>query len=294
MQPRSPRKWLVSGPPLAYLLFFFAAPLAIMALASFRAPGDFGGLAPLVLHDEGGTQLNVTAEAYAVLFSDFLYAWLFLKSLGYAALATGLCLAAGYPLALLIARSPRRYRDILVLLVILPFWSNFLIRVYAWMTILGPQSFVMRALNGALGLAGLEPVSLLYTPAAVVITLVYVHLPFMVLPLYANLEKHDPALLDAAQDLGAGAWQRFWRVTFPLSLPGVYAGSALVFIPAVGIFAIPDLVGGTGGIMIGNVIKQQFLDTRDWPFGAALSLVLMAGALAASGLAAAAGRGARA
>lgn len=294
MQPRSPRKWLVSGPPLAYLLFFFAAPLAIMALASFRAPGDFGGLAPLVLHDEGGTRLNVTAEAYAVLFSDFLYAWLFLKSLGYAALATGLCLAAGYPLALLIARSPRRYRDILVLLVILPFWSNFLIRVYAWMTILGPQSFVMRALNGALGLAGLEPVSLLYTPAAVVITLVYVHLPFMVLPLYANLEKHDPALLDAAQDLGAGAWQRFWRVTFPLSLPGVYAGSALVFIPAFGIFAIPDLVGGTGGIMIGNVIKQQFLDTRDWPFGAALSLVLMAGALAASGLAAAAGRGARA
>ena len=162
------------------------------------------------------------------------------------------------------------------------------------MTILGPQSFVMRALNGALGLVGLEPVSLLYTPAAVVITLVYVHLPFMVLPLYANLEKHDPALLDAAQDLGASAWQRFWRVTFPLSLPGVYAGAALVFIPAFGIFAIPDLVGGTGGIMIGNVIKQQFLDTRDWPFGAALSLVLMAGALALSALAAASGRRARA
>jgi spermidine/putrescine transport system permease protein len=294
MQPRFPRKWLVGGPPLAYLLFFFAAPLAIMAFASWRVPGDFGGLAPLLLHDESGTHLNVTAEAYAVLFSDFLYGWLFLKSFGYAALATLLCLAAGYPLALLIARSPRKYRDVLVLFVILPFWSNFLIRVYAWMTILGPQSFAMRALNGALGLAGLEPVSLLYTPAAVVITLVYVHLPFMVLPLYANLEKHDPALLDAAQDLGAGAWQRFWRVTFPLSLPGVYAGAALVFIPAFGIFAIPDLVGGTGGIMIGNVIKQQFLDTRDWPFGAALSLVLMAGALAASALAAAPARGTRA
>jgi spermidine/putrescine transport system permease protein len=289
MPPRAPGKWLVGGPPLAYLVFFFAAPLAIMAFASWRVPGEFGGLAPLVLEN----RLNLTVEAYAVVFSDFLYGWLFLKSLGYALLATLLCLAVGYPLALLIARSPTKYRDILVLLVILPFWSNFLIRVYAWMTILGPQSFVMRALNGALGLAGLEPVSLLYTPAAVVITLVYVHLPFMVLPLYANLEKHDPALLDAAQDLGAGAWQRFWRVTFPLSLPGVYAGSALVFIPAFGIFAIPDLVGGTGGIMIGNVIKQQFLDTRDWPFGAALSLVLMAGALAASGLAAAAGRGAR-
>jgi spermidine/putrescine transport system permease protein len=285
MGPRL-RKWLVGGPPLAYLLFFFAAPLAFMALASLRAPGDFGGLAPLVLED----RLNLTTEAYRALSSDFLYGWLFLKSLGYAAAATLLCLAAGYPLALLIARSPRKYRDLLVLLVILPFWSNFLIRVYAWMTILGPQSFVMRALNGVLGLAGIEPVSLLYTPAAVVITLVYVHLPFMVLPLYANLEKHDPALLDAAQDLGAGAWQRFWRVTFPLSLPGVYAGAALVFIPAFGIFAIPDLVGGTGGIMIGNVIKQQFLDTRDWPFGAALSLALMGGAIALSGLAAALAR----
>lgn len=290
MQQPALRKWLVGGPPLAYLLFFFAAPLAIMVAASFRAPGDFGGLAPLVVENE----LNVTTEAYGVLFSDFLYARLFLKSLGYAALATGLCLAVGYPLALLIARSPRKYRDVLVLLVILPFWSNFLIRVYAWMTILGPQSFVMAALNGLLGLIGLGPVSLLYTPAAVVVTLVYVHLPFMVLPLYANLEKHDPALLDAAQDLGARAWQRFWRVTFPLSLPGVYAGAALVFIPAFGIFAIPDLVGGTSGIMIGNVIKQQFLDTRDWPFGAVLSLALMLSALALAALAAAFARRARA
>lgn len=284
------RKWLVGGPPLAYLLVLFAAPLAIMALASIRAPGDFGGLAPLVTEGE----LNVNADAYATLFSEFLYLGLFAKSLAYAALATLLCLAAGYPLALLIARSPRKHRDLLVLLVILPFWSNFLIRVYAWMTILGPQSFVMQALNGALALIGAEPVALLYTPAAVVITLVYVHLPFMVLPLYANLEKHDPALLDAAQDLGAGAWQRFWRVTFPLSLPGVYAGAALVFIPALGIFAIPDLIGGTGGIMIGNVIKQQFLDTRDWPFGAALSFVLMAAAIGVSGLAALLGRRTRA
>jgi spermidine/putrescine transport system permease protein len=286
------RKWLVGGPPLAYLLFFFATPLLIMVVASFRGPGDFGGLAPLLVHDESGTQLNLTTEAYERFFSDFLYTGLFLKSFGYAALATLLCLAAGYPLALLVARSPRKYRDILVLLVILPFWSNFLIRVYAWMMLLGPQSFVSTALNGLLGLAGLEPVSLLYTPTAVVVTLVYVHLPFIVLPLYANLEKHDPAMLDAAQDLGAGAWQRFWRVTFPLSLPGVYAGAALVFIPAVGIFAIPDLLGGTSGIMIGNVIKQQFLDTRDWPFGAALSVMLMLSALALAALAARFGRGA--
>jgi spermidine/putrescine transport system permease protein len=270
MRRNALHRWLVGGPPFAYLLFFFAAPLLIMVVASFRAPGDFGGLAPIFLQDESGMQLNLTTEAYEQFFSDLLYTQLFVKSLGYAALATLLCLLAGYPLALLVARSPRQQRDILLLLVILPFWSNFLIRVYAWMMIL--------------------PAALLYTPAAVVVTLVYVHLPFMVLPLYANLEKHDPALLDAAQDLGAGAWQRFWRVTFPLSLPGVYAGAALVFIPAFGIFAIPDLLGGTSGIMIGNVIKQQFLDTRDWPFGAVLSLVLMVVAVALAALAARFGR----
>ena len=173
-----------------------------------------------------------------------------------------------------------------MLLVILPFWSNFLIRVYAWIIILGPQSVFVGALNSVLELADLAPVRLLYTPVAVVIGMVYVHLPFMVLPLYANLEKHDPALLDAAQDLGAGAWHRFWRVTFPLSLPGVYAGAALVFIPAFGMFAIPDILGGTGGTMIGNVIKQQFLDSRDWPFGSVLSIVLTIAAVMMVGLAA--------
>ncbi|WP_162963076.1 ABC transporter permease, partial [Pseudomonas aeruginosa] len=125
-----------------------------------------------------------------------------------------------------------------------------------------------------LDLFGAQPISLMFTPFAVILCMVYVPLPFMILPLYANLEKHDPALLDAAQDLGAGRWQRFWRVTFPLSLPGVAAGAALVFIPVLGMFAIPDLVGGTDGIMIGNLIKSQFLDSRDWPFGSALSIAL--------------------
>jgi len=178
--------------------------------------------------------------------------------------------------------------------VILPFWSNFLIRVYAWMIILGPQSVFAGGLNAFLHMFGFGPVRLLFTPFAVVVGLVYVHLPFMVLPLYANLEKHDPALLDAAQDLGANGWQRFWRVTFPLSLPGVFAGAALVFIPAFGIFAIPDLLGGTSGIMIGNVIKQQFLDTRDWPFGSVLSMVLTVVAVGLAGLAAWYARRARA
>jgi spermidine/putrescine transport system permease protein len=279
-------KWLISGPPLVYLLVLFAIPALIMVVASFRYPGEFGGLAPLTVEDESGRHFDITFESYARFFSDWLYTQLFVKSLAYAALTTLLCLLIAYPLALLLARTPKGQRELLVLLVILPFWSNFLIRVYAWMIILGPNSVFVGALNAALGALTLGPVTLLYTPVAVVVGLVYVHLPFMVLPLYANLEKHDPTLLDAAQDLGANAWQRFWRVTFPLSLPGVFAGSALVFIPAFGIFAIPDILGGTGGIMIGNVIKQQFLDTRDWPFGSVLSMVLTVMAVGLAGLAA--------
>ena len=279
-------KWLIGGPPLAYLVVFFAIPVLIMVVASFRNPGEFGGLAPIFNEESGSRQLDLTTESYGRFFSDFLYTELFLKSFAYAAITTLVCLVIAYPLSMLIARSPKKHRDLLVLLVILPFWSNFLIRVYAWMIILGPQSVFVTVLNNVLGLFGLEPVSLLYTPFAVIVGLVYVHLPFMVLPLYANLEKHDPALLDAAQDLGANAWRRFWRVTFPLSLPGVYAGAVLVFIPALGIFAIPDILGGTEGIMIGNVIKQQFLDTRDWPFGSVLSMVLTVMAVGLAGLAA--------
>ncbi len=279
-------KWLISGPPLAYLLIFFAIPTLIMVVASFRDPGPYGGLAPLFTGEPGAAGVALTTDNYARFFTSFVYTGLFAKSLLYALITTAGCLLTAYPLALLIARSPKSQRDLLVLLVILPFWSNFLIRVYAWVIILGPQSVFVGAFNWAIGLAGLEPVRLLYTPAAVVIGLVYVHLPFMVLPLYANLEKHDPALLDAAQDLGAGAWQRFWRVTFPLSLPGVYAGAALVFIPAFGIFAIPDILGGTSGAMIGTVIKQQFLDSRDWPFGSVLSMVLTVVAVALAAVAA--------
>jgi spermidine/putrescine transport system permease protein len=279
-------RWLVSGPPLLYLLLFFAIPSLIMVLASFRSPGEFGGLAPL--YENGKVDLNL--DSYVRFFSDAIYAQIFLKSLWYALLTTLFCLAIAYPLAALISQSPRRYRDLLLLLVILPFWSNFLIRVYAWMIILGPNAALARTVNGVLAWFGHEPVQLLFSSFAVLVCLVYVHLPFMVLPLYANLEKHDQALLDAAQDLGANAWQRFWRITFPLSLPGVYAGAALVFIPALGIFAIPDILGGPGDSMIGNVIKQQFLETRDWPFGSVLSIVLTVAALALAGLAAWVGR----
>ena len=280
-------KWLVSGPPLAYLLVFFAVPTLIMVLASFRSPGEFGGLAPFV--DETG-KLDLNLESYARFIAEPVYAEVFAKSVGYALATTLLCLALAYPLATLIARSSKRYRDLLLLLVILPFWSNFLIRVYAWMIILGPQAGLARGVNGVLAAFGVEPVSLLFSGFAVLVCLVYVHLPFMVLPLYANLEKHDQALLDAAQDLGANAWNRFWRITFPLSLPGVYAGAALVFIPALGIFAIPDILGGPQDTLIGNLIKQQFLESRDWPFGSVLSIVLTLAALVLAGLAAWIGR----
>jgi len=281
-------KWLVSGPPLLYLLFFFAIPTLIMVLASFRTPGEFGGLTPLV-DETGAIDLNV--DSYARFLTESVYAQVFLKSVWYALLTTLSCLALAYPLAALIARSPKQYRNLLLLLVILPFWSNFLIRIYAWMIILGPQAALARGVNAVLGGLGQEPVPLLFSSFAVLVCLVYVHLPFMVLPLYANLEKHDQALLDAAQDLGASAWQRFWRITFPLSLPGVYAGAALVFIPALGMFAIPDILGGPDDSLIGNVIKQQFLETRDWPFGSVLSIVLTVAALLLAGLAAWVGRG---
>ncbi|GHD61460.1 ABC transporter permease [Jeongeupia chitinilytica] len=295
-------KWLISGPPLLYLLLFFAIPSAIMAFAAFRFPGDYGGLLPLmdVNPDTGKTELLINAanfrefltlENFARFFQEPVFFELFIKSFWYAGLTTVICLVLAYPLAWLIARSPKKHRDLLVLLVILPFWSNFLIRVYSWMIILGPQGYFARSINAVLGVIGVGPVQLLFSHFAVILVLVYVHLPFMVLPLYANLEKHDMNLLDAAQDLGANAWQRFWRITWPLSLPGVWAGAALVFIPALGMFAVPDLVGGTDGIMIGNLIKQQFLDSRDWPFGSVLSIMLTLAVLMLAGLATLIGRG---
>jgi spermidine/putrescine transport system permease protein len=278
-------KLLVGGPPLLFLLIFFVAPSIIMVLSSFRFPGEFGGLAPLAAPEgKAGGEFGFTAEAYQFLFSDVVYAEIFLKSFGIAMAATLICLVMAYPLALLIARSEKRYRNLLVLLVVLPFASNFLIRIYAWMIILGPESGFSHFVNAILGAFGIPPVTLLFSPFAVLVGMVYVHLPFMVLPLYTNLEKHDLSLLDAAQDLGATAWQRFWRVTWPLSLPGIYSGSALVFIPVLGMFDVPDILGGTGDILIGNLIKDQFLGTRDWPFGSALSIMLTLAVLSVAGL----------
>ena len=278
-------KWLVSGPPFAFLLLFFVVSGLIMVLASFRYPGEFGGLAPIIAADPSALH-GLTLETYGFFFSDLIYTEIFAKSFLVALATTLICLVMAYPLALLIARSPKKSRDFMVLLVILPFASNFLIRIYAWMILLGPQAALSQMVNGLLGMFGMVPVHLLFSLFAVLVAMVYVHLPFMVLPLYTNLEKHDPALLDAARDLGANAWQRFWRVTFPLSLPGIFSGSTLVFIPVLGMFAIPDILGGTGDMLIGNLIKEQFLGTRDWPFGSTLSIMLTITVLACVWLAA--------
>ncbi len=257
---------LVSGPPFVFLIAFFLVPALIMVVASVRYPGEFGALAPM-FGGKPGEETGFTLENYVIFFSDSIYAQIFVKSFGVAALTTLICLLMAYPVALLIARSPHQYRDLMVLLVVLPFASNFLVRIYAWMIILGPFD-------------------LLFSRFAVIVGMVYVHLPFMILPLYTNLEKHDPTLLDAAQDLGANRWQRFWRVTFPLSLPGVFAGSALVFIPVLGMFAIPEILGGKDDWLVGNLIKESFLGTRDWPFGSMLSLMLTIAVLAVAGAAA--------
>ena len=285
MKEKQLARLLVSGPPLLFLIVFFVAPSLIMILTSFRFPGEFGGLAPIMPPlEKAAGEHGFTSDAYQFFFSDFIYAEIFLKSFAVAFGTTLICLILAYPLAVLIARSRKHLRNLMVLLVILPFASNFLIRIYAWMIILGPESALSHFVNTVLGAFGIAPVTLLFSPFAVLVGMVYVHLPFMVLPLYTNLEKHDSSLLDAAQDLGANAWQRFWRVTWPLSLPGVFSGSALVFIPVLGMFAVPDILGGTGDILIGNLIKDQFLGTRDWPFGSALSIMLTLAVLSVAGL----------
>lgn len=210
-------KYVVSVPPFVFLLLF-VAPGIIMVLASFRYPGEFGGLAPLISVDPR-TLHGVTLETYRFFFSDFIYTEIFIKSILMACVTTLICLIIAYPLALLIARSPQKTRNMMVLLVILPFASNFLIRVYAWMIVLGPQSALSQLLNSVLHLFGIAPVHLLFSPFAVLVAMVYAHLPFMVLP---------------------------------LSLPGVFSGFALVFIPVLGIFVIPEILGGTGDMLIGN------------------------------------------
>ena len=278
-------KRVLSFLPTLYLVFLFLIPTLIMVLIAFRQPGDYGGVAPLITHENNITQINLNLDSFKFAFSNLLIWGIFLRSMVFSVLTTVCCLILGYPLAMLIARSNKKYRDILVLMVIIPFWSSFLVRVYAWMIILGPDSGVNHIINTIVTMFGFQPVNLLYSSFAVVICLIYINIPFMILPLYANLQKHDHNLIEASRDLGASRLQSFLKITLPLSLPGVIAGSALVFIPSIGMFVVPELVGNNNSLMIGNLIKQQFLQTLNWPLGSVTSIIMTSAVIGISLLA---------
>ncbi|WP_376789524.1 ABC transporter permease [Thermoflexus sp.] len=266
--PRARLPMLLILPGAFYLLTFFAFAVGIIAVISFLKRGPYGGIRWVFVLENYQRAL------------DPLYIQVILISLWMALVTTVLCLLIGYPVAYAMARAPARWRNALLILTMIPFWTNFLVRTLALM-------FVLRSdgpINGLLMALGLvqEPLSLLFTQNAVILGLVYGELPFMILPLYATLERFDFSLVEAAHDLGANEWHAFRRVIWPLTLPGVLAGSTLVFIPSVGAFITPDLLGGAKTIMIGNVIQYQFLTVRHWPFGSALSLILMAMVLAAT------------
>lgn len=212
-------------------------------------------------------------ENYATLFGDDIYWRSALSSLRIAAFSTLLLLVIGYPIAHAMARAPRRWRPLLVAAVILPFWTSFLIRVYAWTLILKPEGLLNHALLG-LGLVR-EPLQILNTEAAVLIGITYAYLPFMILPLYAALERLDPVLIEAAEDLGASPARAFWTVTVPLSLPGIAAGCLLCAIPVIGEFVIPDLLGGSETLMIGRQLWSEFFSNRDWPLAATVAILLL-------------------
>ena len=248
-------------PAAIILALFVAAPLAVVALYSFLTRGAYGGL---------GTPW--TTENWGRL-ADPIYLAILGRTFGIAAGTTAICALLGFPLALFISNAGAR-KNVYLNLIVLPFWTSFLVRTYAWMFLLRDTGLINSALAG-LGLIR-SPLPLLYNDGAVVLGLVYGHLPFMVLPLYATLERLDKSVLEASADLGAKPWATLFRVTLPLSAPGILAGSILVFIPALGAFLTPDLLGGGKTVMIGNVVQNQFTAARDWPFGSALSLALMA------------------
>ena len=250
--------------PFVWLAVFFLLPFAlVLAIALGSNAPD---LAPPI-------ELGVSLQNFALLFTDDLYVAAWLSSLRIAATATAITLLLGYPMAYAIARATPRWRSVLLMLVILPFWTSFLIRVYAWIGILANNGLLEQVLRWT-GLAQ-NPKTILGTEWAVQLGIVYAYLPFMVLPLYAALEKLDTSLLEAAADLGARPFAAFATVTLPLSLPGIVAGCLLVFIPAVGEFVIPDLLGGTGTLMIGKVLWDEFFTNADWPLAAAVAICLL-------------------
>ena len=254
------RRFLI-GLPFVWLGVFFLLPLAMVAAISFAESAD--AIPPF--------RLTWTLANYETLCSGCMR--VYVSSLALAALATALCLLVGYPVAFAIARAPGVWRQLLLFLVMLPFWTSFLIRVYAWIAILQPSGLINRLLLAA-GLIE-TPLPLLYNGFSVTLGLVYSYLPFMVLPLYGSLSRLDEHLVEAAADLGARPRRVFLNVILPLSLPGIAAGCLLVFIPAVGEFVIPDLLGGPGTLMIGKMLWQEFFDNVDWPAAAAIAMALV-------------------
>ncbi len=269
-----PARWALIALPYLWMLLFFAVPFAIVLKISFaKAAIAAPPYTSLIDWSEGGPSISLTLSNYAFLIRDSLYVSAYLSSLKIAAISTLLCLLVGYPIAYAIARMKPSTRNIAIMLVVLPSWTSFLIRVYAWIGILKNNGLLNNALIG-LGVID-QPMAILHTPLAVYIGIVYTYLPFMVLPLYANLVKLDDRLHEAAYDLGARPWTVFWRVTVPLSKAGIIAGSMLVMIPVVGEFVIPEMLGGSDTLMIGRVLWQEFFNNRDWPVASAVAIVML-------------------
>jgi putrescine transport system permease protein len=262
------------GAPFLWLALFFLLPLLIVIKISLAESTI--GIPPYMplLANHGGLELHATLANFALIAGDDLYLRAYLGSLGNAVLATVLCLLIGYPVAYAIARSQGVRRQVLLFLIMLPFWTSFLIRVYAWIAILEPNGLLNQALI-ALGFTA-APLPLLNNQFSVELGLVYSYLPFMILPLYGSLSKLDRSLIEAAADLGARPLQALLGVTLPLTLPGIAAGCLLVLIPAAGEFVIPDLLGGPDTLMIGKVLWDEFFNNRDWPVAAAVAVVLVA------------------
>ncbi|MGH7255021.1 MAG: ABC transporter permease [Nitrospirales bacterium] len=261
--PRSVRaaSWWLLSPAVVWLGAFFFIPLSVVLAISFASRGTYGGL-----------KWTVTLGNYAALL-DPLYLRIYGQSLLLATATTLCCLVLGFPLAYYMGRLSARWQWVWLVLILIPFWTNFLVRTYAWMFILRTEGLLNTVLSG-LGIVS-GPIEVLYTEAAVLLGLVYGYLPFMVLPLYAVLARVDPTLVEAAWDLYASGWAVFRRVILPLAKPGVIAGCLLVFVPSLGAFITPDLLGGGKTMMVGNLIQHEYLVVRDWPFGSAISFVLM-------------------
>jgi putrescine transport system permease protein len=273
---------LVLALPWAWLGLFLLAPAAIVLKISLAAPVD--GVPPYgaLLQWSGGwlPRVAISPDSYALILGDPLYLHALLLSVKVAGISTLVCLLAGYPMAVAIARTPERYRNALLLAAMLPFWTGFLMRINAWIGLLQDDGWI----NAMLLALGLGAHRLLYTDTAMYLGIVYTYLPFMVLPLYARLTRLDPVLLEAAADLGASPLVAFWRVTLPLSLPGVWAGVLLVFIPAVGEYVIPELLGGPQAQLVGRVLWEEFFANRDWPTASALAVALLVVLLIVPGL----------